>query len=64
MYLIDRPIVEADHVIHFTRYGKAAPTLTHSDVPDSTLRALDVSTGKTVWKNEENTWALRSLPLV
>lgn len=56
LYLIDRPIVEADHVTNFKRDGKAAPKLAPGDVPNGTLMALDVSTGKTLWKNEEDIW--------
>ncbi len=56
VYLIDRPIIEADRVTNFKRDGKAAPKLPHSAVPNGTLLALDVRTGKTLWKNDSDIW--------
>jgi len=56
VYLIDRPIVEADRVTDFRRGGKAAPRLKADAVPAGTLLALDAETGKTLWKNDADIW--------
>jgi outer membrane protein assembly factor BamB len=56
VYLIDRPIVEADRVTNPKREGKAAPKLTHSQVPAGTLIALDSATGKVLWENKDDIW--------
>lgn len=56
VYLIDRPIVEADRVDNPKRTGKAAPKLAHSDMPNGTLLALDAATGKTIWQNTDDIW--------
>lgn len=56
VYLIDRPIVEADRVTNPRRDGKAAPRLTHGDVPAGKLVALQAATGKVLWKNEDDIW--------
>lgn len=56
VYLIDRPLVDADHVSNPKRDGKSAPKLKPDAVPSGTLLALDVATGKTVWKNDTEIW--------
>jgi outer membrane protein assembly factor BamB len=56
VYLIDRPIIEADRVENPKRTGKAAPKLAHSDVPSGTLLALEAATGKVIWENKEDIW--------
>lgn len=56
LYLIDRPIVEADRVTNFNRLGKAAPKLAPGDAPGGTLLALDLGTGKTLWQNASDIW--------
>ena len=56
VYLIDRPIVEADRVTNPKREGKSAPKLTHSQVPAGTLIALDSATGKVIWENKDDIW--------
>lgn len=56
VYLIDRPIVEPDHVADPKRTGKSAPKLSYEAVPNGTLLALDGATGNVVWKNEDDIW--------
>lgn len=56
VYLIDRPLIEADGVTQFSRTGRPVKKLNYSDVPNGTLVALDASTGKVLWKNEDNIW--------
>lgn len=56
VYLIDRPIVEADRVTNPRRDGKAAPRLTHNDVPPGKLIAFDSVSGEILWKNEDDIW--------
>lgn len=54
VYLIDRPIVEADRVIAPKRTGRAAPKLTPAQMPQGTLLAFDAPTGKELWRNAED----------
>ncbi|MEQ1860088.1 MAG: PQQ-binding-like beta-propeller repeat protein [Chthoniobacteraceae bacterium] len=56
VYLIDRPIVEADRVVNPKRDGKSAPRLKADAVPNGTLLALDATTGKIAWKNDADIW--------
>ena len=56
VYLIDRPIVDADRVTSPSRNGRPVSKLAYSDVPDGTLLCLDGATGSLVWKNDENIW--------
>lgn len=56
VFLIDRPLVEADYVPNPKRDGRSAPKLAPNAVPNGTLLALDVATGKTVWKNDTDIW--------
>lgn len=56
VYLIDRPVIEADRVENPKRTNRSAPKLTHSDVPGGTLFALATATGKVLWKNAEEIW--------
>jgi hypothetical protein len=56
VYLIDRPLIEADGVTNFSRTGRPVKKLNYSDVPNGTLVALDANNGKVLWKNEDNIW--------
>lgn len=56
VFLIDRPVVEADRVTNQRRDGRPAPKLAYDQVPRGALLALDASTGKVVWKNEDDIW--------
>ncbi len=56
VFLVDRPIVEADHVTDFKRDGRKVQKLTASEVPAGTLLCFDALSGKTLWKNDENIW--------
>lgn len=56
VFLIDRPVVEADRVANPRRDGKSAPRLKPEEVPNGTLLALEAATGKEVWRNESEIW--------
>ncbi|MCP5559580.1 MAG: PQQ-binding-like beta-propeller repeat protein [Verrucomicrobiaceae bacterium] len=56
LFLIDRPLVEADHIVNPRREGKSGARLTHSDVPSGTLLALEARTGKVAWQNADDIW--------
>lgn len=56
VYLIDRPIVEADRVTNPRRDGKSAPKLTHNQMPPGTLLAIEAATGKVLWENRDDVW--------
>lgn len=56
VYLIDRPIVEADRVVNPKRDGRSAPKLPADKVPNGTLLCFDAASGKTVWKNDADIW--------
>ncbi len=56
LYLIDRPLAEADRVTQFKRLGKAAPKLTSADMSGGALLALDLRTGATMWQNASDIW--------
>ena len=56
VYLIDRPLIEADGTKTFSRTGRPMKKLDYADVPNGTLLALDAKTGKVLWKNEDNIW--------
>jgi outer membrane protein assembly factor BamB len=56
VYLIDRPLIEADGVKEFSRTGRPVKKLNYADVPNGTLVALDAKTGKVLWKNDDNIW--------
>ncbi|MFN7561998.1 MAG: PQQ-binding-like beta-propeller repeat protein, partial [Prosthecobacter sp.] len=56
VYLIDRPIVEADRVTNPRRDGKSAPKLTHNQLPPGTLLAIEAATGKVLWENRDDVW--------
>jgi len=56
VYLIDRPLVEADRVINPRRDGKPGPKLAHDAVPEGTLLALDAVTGRELWRNTDGIW--------
>lgn len=56
LYLIDRPLVDADRVSNPKRDGRSAPKLTPDAVPNGTLLALDTATGQTAWKNDTDIW--------
>lgn len=54
VYLIDRPIVEADRVIAPKRTGRSAPKLSPAQMPQGTLLAFDAATGKELWRNAQD----------
>jgi len=56
VYLIDRPLIEADRAANPRRENRSAPKLTHDQVPGGTLRALDAATGWLVWENNDEIW--------
>ncbi len=56
VYLIDRPLVEADRVVNPKRDGKSAPKLAATAVPNGTLLCFDAATGKVAWKNDADIW--------
>jgi outer membrane protein assembly factor BamB len=56
VYLIDRPVIDADRVSNPKRDGRSAPKLTADQVPNGTLLALDAKTGQTIWKNDTEIW--------
>ncbi|MCP5539972.1 MAG: PQQ-binding-like beta-propeller repeat protein [Akkermansiaceae bacterium] len=54
VYLIDRPLVEADHVAVPTRNGRHGEKLAPEKIPPGGLVALDRRTGAEIWRNEDN----------
>ena len=48
--------MDADRVWNPKRDGHSAPKLAPSAVPNGTLLAVDVATGKMVWKNDADIW--------
>lgn len=53
VYLIDRPLVEADHVANPRREGRKVEKLPAAAVPGGTLVALEATTGKELWRNDK-----------
>lgn len=54
VYLIDRPLVEADQVGAPTRDGRSGKKLVADEIPPGSLLALDVANGTPVWRNDED----------
>ncbi len=52
--IIDRPVVEADRVANPKRGQKSAKKITADQVPPGTLIALNVSSGKELWRNSDD----------
>ena len=53
VYLIDKPLVEADHVANPKREGRKVEKLPAEAVPGGTLIALNASTGAEIWRNDK-----------
>ena len=53
IYLIDRPLVEADNVVNPRRGGRHVDKLPAEDIPAGVLVALDSETGEEVWRNNK-----------
>lgn len=53
IYLIDRPLIEADHVANPRRNGKHIAKLAADQIPSGTLLTLNARTGKEIWRNED-----------
>ena len=56
VYLIDKPLVEADRVQKFDRNGRPFKRLPASEVPTGVLVALDARSGREVWRNAGEIW--------
>ncbi len=56
LYLIDRPLAEADRIDNPTPNGKHRPPLAPGEQPGGTLIAMDARSGAVAWKNYENIW--------
>jgi outer membrane protein assembly factor BamB len=54
VYLVDRPLVESDHVANPRRDGRHAEKLPAEEVPGGVLIALDSKTGKEIWRTDKN----------
>jgi len=54
VYLIDRPLIDADNISNPKRNGRSGKKLTPEEVPAGSLIALKAATGKEVWRNEED----------
>ena len=54
VFLIDRPLIDADNVANPKRNGKHEAKLAAEKVPGGTLYALDAKTGKELWKNDKD----------
>ncbi|MBT4864176.1 MAG: PQQ-binding-like beta-propeller repeat protein [Planctomycetaceae bacterium] len=54
VFLIDRPLVGADHITNPRRDGKHQPVLKPEEQPAGVLVALDVATGKLRWKRSDD----------
>jgi outer membrane protein assembly factor BamB len=57
VFLVDRPLVENDHVANPKRGGKHATKLPAENVPPGVLLALDSKTGDEIWRNDEDIFA-------
>jgi outer membrane protein assembly factor BamB len=57
VFLVDRPLVENDHVANPKRGGKHEAKLPADKVPPGILLALDSKTGDEIWRNEEDIFA-------
>jgi outer membrane protein assembly factor BamB len=53
IYVIDRPIVAADHVANPKREGRKVEKLPAEAVPNGTLIALNARTGAEIWRNDK-----------
>lgn len=53
VYLIDRPLVEADHVANPKREGRKVEKLPAEAVPAGTLIALNAKSGAEIWRNDK-----------
>lgn len=53
VYLVDRPIIAADHVANPRRNGKHIPKLTPDKIPGGSLLALNATTGGEIWRNDD-----------
>lgn len=56
LYLIDRPLIDADRVMNPRREARPVKRMSPSEVPNGTLLALDVQSGRQVWRNEDDIW--------
>jgi outer membrane protein assembly factor BamB len=54
VYLIDRELAEADHISNPKRDGRHRPLLKPGDQADGELIALDVRSGKEVWRKTDD----------
>ncbi len=54
VFLIDRPLVKADHVANPRRNGRPKPLLKPSEQPSGALLALDAATGKLDWRQPDD----------
>lgn len=54
LYLVDRPLVEADHVANPRREGRKVEKLPAEAVPPGILIALDAKSGAEIWRNDKD----------
>jgi len=57
VFIVDRPLVEADHVANPKRGGKHEKKLSAEEVPPGVLLAFDAKTGAELWRNDEDIFA-------
>ncbi|MCB1063457.1 MAG: PQQ-binding-like beta-propeller repeat protein [Verrucomicrobiae bacterium] len=53
LYVIDRPLIAADHVADPKRNGKHQKKLPAEAIPGGTLIALNAKTGAEIWRNDK-----------
>ena len=53
IFVIDRPLVETDHVENPKRNGKHVKKLPAEEIPSGVLRAFDSESGKEMWRNDK-----------
>ena len=54
VYVIDRPLVETDHVANPRRDGRHVEKLPAAEIPGGVLIALEAKTGKEIWRNDKD----------
>ena len=57
VFIVDRPLVETDHVANPKRGGKHDKKLPAGEVPPGVLIAFDSKTGEELWRNDEDIFA-------
>ena len=54
VFLVDRPLVDKDHVANPKRGGKHEPKMPAGQLPPGVLLALGAKSGKEIWRNDDD----------